>query len=273
MQKPFLILWTLLIGFSTLASSQNYPTGARAISLANAFCSISDTWSAFHNQAGLAEFKIPSAGIFHESRFLIDELSLSAGTLILPDKNGNLTLSFYQFGKGTFKEHKFGLAYSKQLSENFYTGLQLDYFSKHYPENEKAFGFATFEFGVTYQLTKQLTVGTHIFNPIKKGIKTNFRKEKSPYIFRFGGHYSFSNYALIVFESQKTSDQSLIVKSGLEINPYKNLAFRIGVFGNPMQLSSGFGYKYKQLSTDIAFRFHQSLGITPSISIQFELNE
>lgn len=269
--KPFQILLVLLIGFPTMTNSQNYPTGGRAIALANAFVSISDPWSSFHNQATLADLRTISAGVFHESRFLIDELTLTAGTFILPTKTGNLAVSFYQFGKGTFKEHKFGFAYTKQLSENLNAGLQFDYFSKHYPENEKAFGFATFEIGFSYHFSKRITIGTHLFNPVKNGIETNFGKQKYPSIFRIGGDYEFPDFVLLVFEAQKTSNQSPQFKSGLEFSPYKNLAFRIGVSGKPMQLSSGFGYRYKQVSTDVAFSYHQNLGITPSVSLQFEI--
>ncbi|MDX1283508.1 MAG: hypothetical protein R3182_00775, partial [Draconibacterium sp.] len=166
MRKPFVILHLFLIGCSSLFASENHPTGARAIGLSNAFVSITDIWSTFHNQATLTGVESLSVGVFYESRFMLDELSLAAGSVVLPVEAGTFGLSFYQFGEGTFKENKIGLSYSKQLSSRLNAGIQLDYFSNRFPENEGSYGFATFECGIAYQTTELMTIGAHIFNPI-----------------------------------------------------------------------------------------------------------
>lgn len=271
MNKPFQILLVLLIGFNQLVSSQNYPNGARAIGLSNAFVSISDTWSTFHNQASLANLTTISAGVFYESRFNIDELTLAAAFAILPIEKGAFGLSFYQFGHGTFKQHKIGLAYSRKLSQKLNAALQLDYFSQRFPENENATGFPTFEIGLTHQTTKHLTLGAHVFNMIENGFETRYGEEKMPAIYRFGGHYQFSKMVLLSAEAQKTTGHQTLIKTGLEFSPAQNLALRFGVSGRPVQYSAGIGYRFQKITSDIAFSYHGSLGFTPSVSIQFEL--
>lgn len=271
MKKPLLILILLFIGISKLKAAENYPTGARSIALSNAFISIPDAWSTFHNQATLASLNTLLAGVSYESRFGIDELSLAAGTIILPTNSGAFGFSMYQFGKGTFKDHKVGLTYARQLSERLNAAVQLDYFSQRLPENSGAFGFATFECGATFKTTEHLTLGAHVFNPVKNGFEMPEGEQRMSAIYRIGGHYAFTDLVLITAEAQKTTDYPLVLKTGLEFEPVKNLALRFGVSGRPVQYTAGIGYRVKKVTTDIAFSYHGHLGFTPSVSLQFDL--
>ena len=176
-----ILLLMLLVSANSFALD-NHRIGARALSLSHAFVSFSDTWSTFHNQAGLAGMTGVSAGFFYESRFNIDELSLVAGSVVIPVKAGTFGAGFFQFGKGTFKEHKFGLAFAK-----------------------------------------------------------------------------------------KQNNSRTLLKTGIEFQPVENLALRFGVAGKPINYTAGIGYKTGKLSADIGFGYHGNLGITPSVSVQFEL--
>ncbi len=269
MIRPFQILLLVLFGNLTLNASENYIAGARPLALSNAFVSISDPWSTFHNQATLANLENFSAGIFYESKFMVEELSLAAGTINLPVVRGTLGLSFYQLGKGSFKESKIGMAYARQLSERLSAALQIDYFFNRFPENDKAFHFPTFELGLAYQTTDELTLGIHLFNPVKNGFKTYYGNEEMPLILRVGGHYEFSDRVLLCAEVQKNSDAAAVVKTGLEFFPLENLALRIGVSGRPVQYTAGIGYRFGKIVTDIAFSYHGNLGFTPAVSLHF----
>ncbi len=202
---------------------------------------------------------------------MIDELSLAAGTFILPTKSGNFGVSFFQFGKGSFKENKFGLTFAKSLTENLSAAVQLDYFSQFLPENSRAKGFATFEAGIIYATNEKLFFGAHIFNPVKGGIETPEGKQKTPAMFRFGGHYQFDEMVMIIVEALKDTKNPLILKTGIEFSPVQNLSLRFGVSGNPFNYSAGIGYRIGKISTDIGFGYHGNLGVSPAISIQFEL--
>ncbi len=271
MCKPIQILIILLIGFPKSACSENYPCGARALALSNAFVSVSDTWSTFHNQATLARLQKFSAGVFYESRFLIDELSLTAGSVIIPVRTGSFGLSFYQFGQGSFKEHKIGLALSMRLSRQLNAAIQMDYFSQHFPENAGATTFPTFEIGIAHKTTEQLTIGVHVFNPIENGFETSNGKQKMEAIYRAGGHYQFSDMVLISGEVQKSGGYRPMIKCGLEFSPVQNIALRFGISGRPVQYTAGMGYRFRKITTDIAFSYHGNLGFTPSISLQYNL--
>lgn len=271
MKKPFLTIFIFFAGIFKLIAAENHPSGARALALSNAFVSVSDTWSTFHNQAGLAGMRSFSAGVFYESRFLIDELSHVAGSLVVPVSAGTFGISFSQFGKGTYKEHKVGLAFAKSLSQKISAAIQLDYLSERFPENDRATGFSTFEAGVIYAATNELFFGAHIFNPIQGGIKTNEGIRKMPAVFRIGGHYQFLKMVLLIFETEKNFENPLLFKSGLEFSPVKNLALRFGVSGKPVAYTAGIGFQTGKITTDIGFNYHGNLGLTPSFSVRFAL--
>ncbi len=267
-----ILLTTLLFLEITIAFPvENHPAGARALGLSNAVVSFSDTWSTFHNQAGIAGLTNLSAGVYYESKFQIDELALVAGSLVLPAGAGNFGISFSQFGKGTFKENKFGVAFAKQLGEKFNAGIQLDYLARTFPENERSKGFATFEGGIIYHPLKNLFLGGHVFNPVLGGIDSPSGKIKMPAVFRLGGHYGFDESVLITAEAEKDTENPLVLKTGIEYLPVKNLAMRVGVSGKPVRVTAGMGYSIGNLSADIAFSYHGNLGVTPSVSVQFRL--
>lgn len=271
MKKPFLTGLLLLFFIFRIEAAENYPAGARSLALSNAFISVSDTWSTFHNQAGLAGLENYTAGVFYESRFMVKELSHAAGTLIIPVKAGTFGFSFSQFGKGTYKEHKLGLTFAKKLTQKLSAGIQLDYFSMQLPENENASGFTTFEAGVIYELTEELVLGAHIFNPFSYGFELTGGMQKMPAVYRVGSHYRFPKMVMLIFEAEKNTEKPLQIKSGLEFLPVKNLSLRFGVSGKPVSYSSGIGFTTGKITTDIGFSYHGNLGLTPSVSIQIDL--
>jgi hypothetical protein len=265
------ILFLFLFQPEYLAGTENNPAGARSLALSHASVSFSDAWATFHNQAGLAGAAHFSAAVFFESRFGIDELSLAAGSLILPARQGAFGLSMYQFGKGSFSNNKYGLAYAYRLSEKWSAGLQLDYFTQRLPENGQTKGFATFEGGLLFIPDGKLHLGAHVFNPVSGGFEIPSGKVEMPMIIRAGGHYAFDDTVLIAFEAEKTSRHPLVIKSGVEFIPAENFAVRIGVSGKPLKYTAGFGYSTAPVSVDLGFAYHGNLGITPSISVQFGL--
>lgn len=251
---------------STLQSA-----GARSLALSHSSVAFCDIWSAFHNQAGLTGVKQLAGGVFFESKYGVDELSLAAGSVVLPVGTGAFALSTYQFGRGTFRESKYGLAYAHQLSEKWHAGLQVDYFSRLLPENEQATGFATFEGGLLFMPSEKLFLGAHVVNPVAGGFEMPSGIQEMPVTVRAGGNYSFNRMVLVAFELEKDNRNPLVIKSGIEFLPVENFALRFGCSGKPVRYTAGFGYLADRFSADVGFACHSNLGITPAISVQFGL--
>ena len=254
-----------------LAGSNNYPVGARSRAMSHASVAFSDTWASFNNQAGIADINSITAGFFYESRYSLDELSLCAGTVIFPIHFGSFGLSLYQFGINEFKEQKIALAFAKQLSKRCHAGIQMDYFSYHLPENENPADFSTFEAGIIFRATDKLLLGAHVFNPVLKGYNYPSCTIPALMILRAGGQYAFDEMVLLAFEAEKDTEHPFLLKTGLEFKPVKSLALRMGLSGNPFNYTAGLGYQFSMFSADIAFGYHNNLGITPSVSVQINL--
>ena len=249
----------------------NYHAGARSLALSNACISFTGTWAVFHNQAGLSSLNTISAGLYYDSKFSINKLATVAGSFILPVNKGVFGLSLLQFGKGTFHENKFGIAFARSITEKLSLGIQMDYISSHFPENTGSKGFATFEGGFIYSPEENLFIGLHIFNPLKEGLKMPGGEITMPVIIRTGCHYILGENVLISFEGEKENLSPLTLKTGLEFCPVDRLALRIGASGSPFKYTSGIGYKMNSYSADISFVYHENLGITPALSFQIQL--
>jgi len=254
-----------------LIAQENHGAGARALAFSDAYISLSDPWSTFHNQAGLAALESISAAVFYSSKFQVKELAQMAGTAIVPTKSGVFGFSFSQFGTGSYKETKTGLAFAKKLSPRISAGIQFDYLSELFPENKRAKGFVTFEGGIIYKAGNQLSLGAHVFNPLHLGIKTLNGEERMPITFRAGGNYHFYEMVQVCFEIEKSTEADYLVKAGTEFIPAKDMAIRFGVSGKPLAYTAGFGYRVGRLSTDIGFHYHGNLGITPAVSIGYDI--
>jgi hypothetical protein len=266
---PFLFLFLMAMLRPHFSFAQkNYLPGARSLGLAHASVSFSDTWSVFHNQAGITGLQYISAGFYFESRFGLDELSLAAVSTVLPTSSGTFGLSFLQFGQEVYKENKLGLAYALQLAERWSAGIQLDYLCLTLPDSRRSRGVATFEGGILFGPSEKLQFGVHAFHPVPGGITTPSGIINLPAVLRTGGHYHFDNTVMTAFELMKNSHHPLRFKSGIEWVAADKLIMRMGVSGKPFAYTAGIGFRSGSILTDIAFSSHSNLGITPSVSIQ-----
>ena len=251
--------------------TDNHKAGARASALSNAVISFSDTWSTFHNQAGLASLDCISAGFFYDSKFSINKLSTIACSIVLPVSRGVFGLSILQFGRGPYHENKYAIAFARPVSDKWKAGIQIDYISVLFPENPDHKGMATFEGGILFAPVEKLTIGVHIFNPVAEGFSMPEGKQTMPVIIRAGCNYTFGNNLLVAAEGEKADGLPFLLKTALEFFPAERLAFRFGTSGKPLRYSSGIGYVLDKYSAGISFEYHENLGITPSLSIQFKL--
>lgn len=263
----FLLLFCL-----PLASQENFPVGARQAALANAAVTLSDVWSAHHNQAGLGFIKHTSVGVYYENRFLIPELGLGAFAAAIPVGKGSFGISFRNFGYKLYHESKAGIGYGRQFGDNLSIGMQLNYhligFSEYYG-NRSLF---TAEAGAIYRLGKNLYAGAHVYNPGQPRL-TDYGNERMPAAIRFGLRYQFSDKILLAAEVEKTGEFKPRIRMGMEYQVHTVLVIRAGISSQPVNSSFGFGLKLKKLRVDFAGAFHQVLGFTPQCGISYTFSE
>ena len=269
MKRNLKIITCLIIllfhGYHVLANG-NDGVGARSTALGGFSTTLSDVWSTNNNQAGLGYLENITGGIYYESRFLLKETAFKAGAFALPTKLGSFGLSVTSFGYSLYNETKAGLSYGQKLGEKISVGVQLNYLNVKLNQDYGQKATFTAAVGLIAKLSNELSMGVHVYNPTRVKL-TDYNNEKVPTIMKLGLDYKFSEKVFIAFETEKNIDHAGVVKVGVEYNAIDILYLRGGISTNPTMSSFGFGIKLKEFKLDVSSSFHQTLGLTPAISL------
>lgn len=266
-----LLLTIFSIGFlclSTSAQNVNFPGGARSTGVGNASLTFQDVWSVFNNQAGLAGVETISAGAFYESRFTLKELSVRGAAVAVPVGGGTFGASYNSYGYSLYNQSKYGLAYARQLGDDFYAGVQIDYLNLRLGEGYGSRGGFTVEMGFQYQLKDDLMLAAHLYNPNRSDY-ADYNNERTPSVLKAGFQYRFSEKILTVAELVKDLDKNVQFRAGLEYALVESFYVRAGVGTAPASTSLGFGYEFSGFKLDVASAYHANLGFTPQISLTY----
>lgn len=81
--------------------------------------------------------------------------------------------------------------------------------------------------------------------------------------------YQASDHALLLFDVVQDIEAGPIVRAGVEIRPIDLLALRAGASGgDSVHLSGGAGVHIDPVTADFAVEIHESLGLTPAVSVE-----
>ena len=255
----FIILFSVL---NATAFAQN--TNVTSNSLGGCGLTQTNVWSNISNQAGLAEITQLSVGVSTKNSFGIKELSTHVAIFALPVSGGVFGLNVAYTGFELYNETKIGLAFGKKLSKSFNVGIQGDYLGIYADGSTNNKNSFTFEIGAQKRLMRDLTLGTHIFNPI--AVKLN-ETEVIPSIFKLGLRYDANSKVSVFTETELENGENGILKAGLEYKIIEQLQLRTGFSTNPAKNTFGIGYTLNNIKVDIAINRHQLLGYSPQFSV------
>lgn len=270
--NKFLLITALLYFVSinnVTAQVINDPVGARSTAMAGVNATLSDVWSATNNQAGLAFVEDLSAGLYYENRFLLKETSYKAGAFVLPTKTGAFGVSIASFGFTEFMETRAGLSYGLKFSERFAVGVQMNYLRTSLTQEFGSKNSVTGAVGLIGKLNDEITIGAHVYNPNRSKL-AEYDNERIPTVMKLGMDYRFSEKLMIVVETEKDIDFDAIVKFGVEYQFMDILYVRGGISNNPTSSAFGFGLIMKNFILEASSSFHQTLGMTPGISLIYK---
>ena len=254
-----------------LHGQELFQCGSRSHALANTTTTLSDCWSAFENQAGLAKLKQPEAGCFFLNRFGINELATQAGVFVLPIQSSVFALSIAQFGKTPFKQENYGLSYARPISPKLNFGLRFHYSRVFFPEDNRYSGTIGIDIGVQATLTRHIILGVHIHNPYPSSIHTLNEKIQYPSQIKIGSTFYLSEVFSLITELENDFYKHSRLRSAFEYTIIEKFTVRAGITGSPYQRSAGFGFQLKKLIIDLANSYHSDLGNTSSISFKYEI--
>lgn len=269
MKRLNLLIIFILTGQISIAQYQ-VEAGARQGAMSGSGIILTDIWSSYHNQAGLADIDGLSFGLFYSSIFNEPDLRETAFAFAVPtEKFGSAGLNYTYSGNSYSNFSKFGLAYSKRLGKKISAGIQIDYF-RHVQMNYGNTGAAVGEIGLIAEPVNNFFIAAHIFNPWRaKYILTDETLESS---MRLAVGYYFSEKVVLLLETEKELDQKAIFRAGTEYNIVHGLFLRAGIATNPVKYSFGIGYNFKGISFDVSSVSHQLLGYYMQFGLGYTLN-
>lgn len=257
---------------SIFASNNNYPIGSRASAMGNASSTFENVFSNFHNQAGLAGVSHFGVGIAYKNNFLLSETGLKSAALAIPLKSiGVIGINVSSFGFDQYAENKYGLAFAKKFGDIISMGLQLDYMQTRFTEPYGSKGVLFGQFGIRGQLTENLALGVHVYNPTRTSLDKTLN-DRVPTILKSGISYQFNDKLVTVFEIEKDLEAKMNVKAGAEYGIHEKFDVRFGINSFQRKVSFGAGINLDNWEVDLASEYHQTLGFVPNMTIRWQLN-
>ena len=247
------------------------PMGSRSHALGNASVAIDDIWAYHHNPANLVSVKKLGFGLSYENRFLLKELQSQGFVVALPLKAGVISFGLQSFGLKNFRTNRLGVGYSMKLAEFLSCGVQLNY---HQVRLTDAYGrkdALTAELGLKANITDNWKVAFSVFNLTRTKI-SEFGEDRLTTLMRLGTQYTFSEKVMLVAELEKNIEFPVRFKTGIEYSPIRKLFLRGGFATQPIEISAGLGYRFKeQFQLDIGSAYHQILGWSPNFSFTYQM--
>ncbi len=225
-----------------------------------------DIHSSFRNQAGLAFVEGWSVMAQVEQRFISSDIRMAGLATAFPTSAGTFGLNAQYYGVSLYNEQRFGLNYAMKLSEGFSIGAQFDLFGIRIQEYGQKW-FPTFELGFQANLTSNLRIGAHLFNPLRVEV---VQEEFLPTIIQAGLSYAPGDQALLVLEIEKDINRPVRVKGAVEYFLLDRLPIRVGVATQPAAITFGLGFYFsKSIGVQAASSWNNLLGFSPSFSADY----
>jgi len=270
---------------NTTATFLKIGTGARPVSMGEAFCAVANDVNAIYwNPAGLSQIKGQEFLLVH-NQWLEDikHTYISFAQNISPNRTlgGNITylriddlMGRDEVGVLTENFHAYdlalGLAYGEKLSPHLLIGVVLKYIYQ-LNENVSGSGIAA-DLGWLYKTKiKNLDMGLCLQN-IGTKIKFIETKEELPLNIKLGIAYKLPHIFTLAIDGNKPKDGDICINTGIEIIMLKIMAIRVGYksqtkLDSESHWSYGAGFKINNYHINYAFIPYGLLGDTHRLAL------
>lgn len=249
-------------GFSPPANS------AKVLAYSGASAGINDIFAIHNNVGNLSWLKNNTLGTTVQNNYGISDYSslFVAGSYKIKETTIAASLN-HQF-LSSVAEDRLQMAVSQKLLENLSFGVGLNYHIFNVANDAySAIKIPTFNAGLSYIVSEKIQIGASVFNPNRTMLNTTLL-EKSKASSRLGMAFRVEKKLMWYTDAVLTSDQKLNFQNGLDYQ-YEQLSFRAGFATLNNQLSFGLGYESKKLNIDVGLQYHNQLGFSPALSLQY----
>lgn len=265
-----LVVLMSLMACTARAGGDEFHVGDAPAGMAHAYVSRSGVWSIHHNPAGLGFTEQMEAGVYYESRFLLNALSLQSAAFALPtEKYGGFGVSYEGFGGPNYRDSRFTLAYGMKIGKYLSAGIGMGYRMIQVPGEYRNPGLVMAQAGVQYRVNEKLTLAAHAYNLTRSQV-SEVENERSPLVLRIGGHYAFSEQFILAAEVEKDIDHTPVARIGAEYRPVPAFYIRAGASTGPILSTFGLGFTFSGFNLNLATTFHSQLGVTPQAGMTYQ---
>lgn len=262
------ILLILSISSAYCQSTDKIP-GAKYAAMSNTGAADQGVWQGLLNPAGIMDSTdFWQAGLAYSSHFTLSELSSRDLVFTSPLGKGKLGLMVHSFGYSSYTQNQFSAGYALKLSDQLNAGIQLNYISLNISEGYGNFSALTANLGLQYRFNDQISAGISIYNPTRSSTNMEIQEYVESSI-SGGIKFKLADNLTLLTDLSKDLEFDPNLTFGLEYIPVKDWFVRGGLSTLDKSSSFGFGYKFGKWSIDIASMYHQILGFSPIISIDY----
>ncbi len=242
--------------------------GAISTSMVGLNVTEENLWSINNNVGNLSTLENTQVGVSINNRFLISDFTTAALAFALPLNKFSIGINYSNYGNEFYQYHTAGIGYSMNLGKNISAGIKMNYHNINLGNFYGSSSIISGDLGVIAKLRQDLTMGVAIKNPTLSQL-SDFEDERLPTLIQLGFNYSISDQLHTLIAIEKDIMYPASIKTAITYQPMQSLNLRVGVGTFPTTIGFGLGSNIKQMQIDIAAQYHQVLGFSPEISIQY----
>lgn len=209
-------------------------------------------------------------GASYTCPYNLKELSVRKLEILAPFYSTDISGVLEQSGDEIFNETLVFIGAGKLLSEKIYLMVQCGIYSVNSAVKDRGTTVLA-NLQMLYKPVRNLIIGTYIFNPVGLEIKKQPIPIKTGQSFHAGFRFDpLENFSFILEYSRFIGKYSR-VSLGADYAILKTFHIRGGFSVNPVIPSWGIGWKINRLGFSFALNRHPVLGITPALSINYNL--
>lgn len=267
--KTFVIVLGIILSINRVAG-QAGPVGARSMALGGIRSGIEDAWSAANNPAGLAGQEKYAVAINLDQRYLMAEMGFYSATGTIPAGKGCLGITTVVSGNASFYRQRAIIGYGMSFGERLMTGISLEYDYQTCGQEYPSLHQVSYALGTFVVLSPKVSLAFSTFNPFRLYYKNRDYSTLSS-IFDLGFIYHYAPVLSIYTEIEKDLDFPMVFKTGIECQARNNVFLQGGISLFPAGYSFGAAYRSHRFLLEISSSYHQYLGFSPAISLQYEI--
>jgi hypothetical protein len=268
--KYFAFLLYFTLQFAAENFAQNV-CGARMAGLSGSAISQADAFAGFNNLSASGQLKGLSYAFYGQMPYGILEIKDAGVSILQHFGTGVMGVVFRSYGNTEFNRQRMNLGYCLPLSNKFSASASLGYSSTRISNGYGKAHTLWTNLGATYDVRKDWKWAAVIDLPAS-ALKN---AEEQPATLRVATTYSFGEQVALSAQviSATNAQSSVSYSFGLEYNPVETLSLRFGMNTFWQTWSIGVGTKFWNCSFDAAAVVHPQLGLTPQISLIYEIEK